>query len=141
VLDESPAATQLSLSCLQMFTLLLGCIRDLLPQGVLHHALAALAVQAAPAAGDQPQVPDLVVAAFKGARKLSCRSSGNSSLQLELAVVSLLQAVVAVGAGCGVPANKQQGMCSKLTMIAAELLQESWEAHPDEAQEGDTGAC
>jgi hypothetical protein len=39
------------------------------------------------------QVLLLLVASFKVCRKHFCRASGNSSLQLELAVLSLLQAI------------------------------------------------
>jgi hypothetical protein len=35
----------------------------------------------------------LLVGSFKACRKHFCRASGNSSLQLELAVLSLLQAI------------------------------------------------
>jgi hypothetical protein len=35
----------------------------------------------------------LLVTSFKACRKHFCRASGNSSLQLELAVLSLLQAI------------------------------------------------
>jgi hypothetical protein len=39
------------------------------------------------------QLLQLLVVSFKACRKHFCRASGNSSLQLELAVLSLLQAI------------------------------------------------
>lgn len=39
------------------------------------------------------QLLQLLVACFKACRKHFCRASGNSSLQLELAVLSLLQGI------------------------------------------------
>jgi len=236
VVQPFPAAHQLAVYCLQIFTLLLGCGKEL-PLSVLHHVLAALANQpvqqtpqpAAPPTKQQVstnshlswllcshldggvgcvqafathalalcfntytthdavpsylycfatsqacspshallafhsdvashstscilpcsllrvclssylQLYSSLVAAFKATRKLSCRASGNSSLQLELCVMSLLQAVTGLAADQGLPADKQAAMAAKLSRAAAELLQETWQPADDEAAEGNKG--
>lgn len=83
------------------------------------------------------QVHTSLIAAFKASRKLSCRSSGNSSLQLELCVMSLRQAITTLAAEQQLPQEKQAAMAAKLSKAAAELLQESWQPAEDEAAEGD----
>lgn len=85
------------------------------------------------------QVQQSLISAFKACRKLSCRASGNSSLQLELSLLSLLQALQALGSAQGLPPDKVTAMSGKLSRAAAELLQESWQGPEDEAAEGDTG--
>jgi hypothetical protein len=85
------------------------------------------------------QVQSSLIAAFKACRKLSCRSSGRSSLQLELALLSLLQALKTFAAEQGLPADKVSAMAGKLSKAAAELLQESWQGPEDEAAEADAG--
>lgn len=69
---------------------------------------------------------------FKACRKLSCRSSGNSTLQLELAALSLLQAVTAHPVAAA--SRHHSAMQEKLSAIADALLKESWQQQ-DEAEE------
>lgn len=84
------------------------------------------------------QVLEVLKQAFKSCRKLSCRSSGHSTLQLELALMSLLQVISAVASEQGLPADKQVLMGAKMSQMAAHLLQESWQGAEDEAAEEDT---
>lgn len=85
------------------------------------------------------QVQTSLIAAFKACRKLSCKSSGSSSLQLELALLTLLQALKTFAAEQGLPADKVAAMAVKLSKAAAELLQETWQGPEDEAAEADAG--
>jgi hypothetical protein len=85
------------------------------------------------------QVQQSLLGAFKACMKLSCRSSGNSNLQLELALMALLQALRGLAGDQGLPAEKVPAMSGKLSKAAAELLQETWEGPEEEAAEGDKG--
>ena len=85
------------------------------------------------------QVHQSLLGAFKACLKLSCRSSGNSNLQLELAMLGLLQAIRGLGVEQALSAAKVAAMSSKLSEAAAELLQETWEGPEEEAAEGDKG--
>lgn len=88
---------------------------------------------------DMLQVQQSLLGAFKACMKLSCRSSGNSNLQLELALMALLQALRGLAGDQGLPAEKVAAMSGKLSKVAAELLQETWEGPEEEAAEGDKG--
>ena len=86
------------------------------------------------------QVHQSLLGAFKACRKLSCRASGHSTLQLELALLGLLQALRALGLDRALPGDKVDAISVKLSKAAAELLQETWEGPEDEAAEdGDKG--
>lgn len=89
-------------------------------------------------------ISQLLRAAFKASRKLTCRNSGNSNLQLELAVLSLLQAIAAVATSQKAPADTRDVMSKRLVSTADELLKCSWRRE-DEAEEesatGDMSAC
>jgi len=85
------------------------------------------------------QLQALVIAAFKSSKKLSCRSSGCSSLPLELAVLSLWQAIAALAAAQGVAAAKQAAISNVLATAAEGLLKDSWVHNEEEAEEGSKG--
>ncbi|KAF6266710.1 Fanconi anaemia protein FancD2 nuclease-domain-containing protein [Scenedesmus sp. NREL 46B-D3] len=135
VVDALPAAHSLAMACMQTFTLLLGCHKEL-PEPLQLQVLAALAQQQRqqqqPADQASEELLQLLVASFKACRKHFCRASGGSSLQLELAVLSLLQAITTHPVAA---ASRYHGtMGQKLSAAADALLKESWQQE-DEADE------
>eukprot|EP00775_Hariotina_reticulata_P013727 gene13727-13849_t len=117
-----------------------GCSKEL-PILTVAKVLAALAGQSGTAAaGDPQQIQALVIAAFKSSKKLSCRSSGSSNLQLELAVLGLWQAIATLAAAQDVASAKQAAISNVLATAAEGLLKESWLTNEDEAEdEGSKG--
>ncbi|WIA09029.1 hypothetical protein OEZ85_008443 [Tetradesmus obliquus] len=132
VVDALPAAHSLATACLQTFTLLLSCHKEL-PEALQLQVLAALAQQQQqPADQVNEALLQLLVACFKACRKHFCRASGNSSLQLELAVLSLLQGITTHPVAAASRYHATMGQ--KLSAAADALLKESWQQE-DEAED------
>ncbi|KIZ01502.1 hypothetical protein MNEG_6459 [Monoraphidium neglectum] len=154
-LDVGTTAHELALSCMRVLTTLVGPAAGMpstsgqpLAQpgqeqqqqqqlgGTAAAALSALAPAAGAAASSSEGVPParLAAAAFDAAARLSCLPSGLSDLELEMALLEL-QAAIIVSAGAP-PASKLR---KKLSRAAEALLQETWAAGADEAEEEGKG--
>eukprot|EP00879_Flechtneria_rotunda_P023302 GHRR01024651.1.p1 GENE.GHRR01024651.1~~GHRR01024651.1.p1 ORF type:complete len:584 (+),score=288.07 GHRR01024651.1:674-2425(+) len=139
VVEAVSSAHALAMACLQTFTLLLSCGKEL-PGPLIQAVLTSLAPQeqAAPAAHQQQQAQKVLVRTFTACRHHSCLRSGCSNLQLELAVLSLLKGITALAASRGYAPELQSRMGAKISEQADKLLQESWQQQASEEAEEET---